>query len=240
MPWFRVDDGFWGHPKRLGLPYSAIGLWTVAGSWVARNLTDGHVPRAVLTILSGTRKDAAALVQAGLWVEHEDGWMFKDWDHYQKTKAQIERDREAARKRMGKARNGFKEVELEGEQEDDVTPDVRANIDRSDASSSTSQSIPGQAKPSQSIPTNNYLEGEPPSPHCSKHPEGTEAPCGPCGTARLKFQAWTTTAAEMQNLEKQQRQSAANNCPNRCVNGWIEDEENNPVRKCYHMKGTAA
>lgn len=30
----------------------------------------------------------------------------------------------------------------------------------------------------------------PPSPHCVKHPEGTDKPCRPCGDARRRFEAW--------------------------------------------------
>lgn len=43
-------------------------------------------------------------------------------------------------------------------------------------------------------------EGEPvgdaePSPFCSKHPNGTEKACGPCGTAKLRYARWAKAAA---------------------------------------------
>jgi hypothetical protein len=41
---FRVSDGFPDHPKTLGLTLEAIGLWTLAGCWCARYLTDGYIP----------------------------------------------------------------------------------------------------------------------------------------------------------------------------------------------------
>lgn len=104
MPWFKVDDSFYAHPKRVGLPMSAVGLWLVAGCWSAQQLTDGYVPKAVLPTLGGNRKDAAALVLAGLWEPKDDGWEFHDWGHYQPTRIQTMADREAARQRMERVR----------------------------------------------------------------------------------------------------------------------------------------
>ena len=65
MPWFKVDDSFWGHPKRVACPPAALGLWVTAGSWCGQQLTDGHVPKHMLSVLGGKPKDAAALVSAG-------------------------------------------------------------------------------------------------------------------------------------------------------------------------------
>jgi hypothetical protein len=234
MPWFRVDDGFWGHPKRLQLSYSAIGLWTVAGSWVARNLTDGHVPRAVLRTLGGSKRDVNALINAGLWVDTPGGWQFKDWDHYQKTKAQVERDRALARERMGKARNGYREVE----QPPDVTQSVRANIDGTNASSSTSHTKPSQAKPTQSIPSNNYLEGEAPTPNCSKHPNGTDDPCGGCGDAKRRLTRWNEQRAEAKAHEAKARKAAIAACGLCDDNGLTHGDQ--PTRCTHQRKGDPA
>jgi hypothetical protein len=105
MPWFKVDDGFWGHPKRLACPLSAIGLWVAAGSWSAQQLTDGHVPRHVLAVLGGKPKDAAALVTAGLWTATPDGWRFHDWHDMQPTRTATltRRAEDAERKRQARA-----------------------------------------------------------------------------------------------------------------------------------------
>ena len=32
--------------------------------------------------------------------------------------------------------------------------------------------------------------GPPPDPFCPRHPDGSDAPCRPCGRARLRFQRW--------------------------------------------------
>lgn len=95
MPWFKVDDTFWGHPKRLACPMSALGLWVAAGSWSAQQLTDGFVPAHVLTVLGGKPKDAAALVTAGLWVETEGGYRFHEWEQRQPSADEVRADRAA-------------------------------------------------------------------------------------------------------------------------------------------------
>ncbi|MFK5689578.1 hypothetical protein ACI3EY_07915 [Ornithinimicrobium sp. LYQ92] len=67
MTWFKVDDKLWGHPKWMSLPPGARALWVTAGSYCASNETDGIVPTSALLALGGRRRDAEALVEAGLW-----------------------------------------------------------------------------------------------------------------------------------------------------------------------------
>lgn len=110
MPWFKVDDGFAFHPKTIQCTNAALGLWVRAGSWCADNSTDGQLPRHMIGTLSAQRRDADSLVRAGLWVEEEGGYRFKDWEHYQPSKAQVDAERAAARKRQAdyreRKRNG--------------------------------------------------------------------------------------------------------------------------------------
>jgi hypothetical protein len=237
MPWFRIDDGFWGHPRRLELSMSAIGLWAVSGSWAARHLTDGFVPRSIMPILGGKPRDIKALTDAGMWLEQANGWQFRDWTHYQKTKVQVERDRELARKRMGRSRNGYKEIEQPPEPTDDVTPDVRANFD----GSSTSHTKPYQASTSPLSTSVELLGGgsvtrEPEPPlFCKKHPNGHGGPCGACADARKIHTAWVERETQ-RNLDRAWAAAeSVKSCPNHCINGWIEDAENNPIRKCNHQ-----
>ena len=67
MTWFKVDDGFYDHPKVIDLPLAAVGLWALAGAYCARHLTDGVITDRQIRAIGGTRKQAAALVAAGLW-----------------------------------------------------------------------------------------------------------------------------------------------------------------------------
>lgn len=104
MAWFRVDDGFWCHPKVIGCPPAAVALWVRAGSWSAAQLTDGRVPRTALGMLGGRPKDAAALVDAGLWRTTPDGWRFHGWEEFQPSRADVEQRRTATADRVRKFR----------------------------------------------------------------------------------------------------------------------------------------
>lgn len=100
MPWFKVDDGFWRHPKVMDLPDPAVALWAKAGSWSADQLTDGEVPKAALRLFNGKPKAADALVDAGLWTPSARGWEFHDWAEYQPTREQVEAKREQTAERV--------------------------------------------------------------------------------------------------------------------------------------------
>ena len=104
MAWFKVDDKLHSHPKVLGVSLRAMGLWVKAGSWCADQLTDGHIPRAALALLNATTTDARALVTAGLWLETDGGWRFRDWVDYQPTKDQVEKRRAEDAQRKAEAR----------------------------------------------------------------------------------------------------------------------------------------
>ena len=101
MPWFKVDDKFHEHPKvveaRVECGWSAVGVWLGAGTWCNSHLTDGQVPRSWVA-LNGAQTEAAALVKAGLWVETDGGFEFKDYMDYQPSKAEVVAKTEARSK----------------------------------------------------------------------------------------------------------------------------------------------
>lgn|GEM_PF-3570319 len=105
IPWFNVDDGFANSKPVLRIPRryrcAAIGLWTLAGSWSAKELTDGFIPDEALEEFASTTAMAGMLVKAGLWTKVEDGWQFEGWSKWQKTKEKVlaYREREAEKKR---------------------------------------------------------------------------------------------------------------------------------------------
>lgn len=126
MPWFKVDDTFHSHPKVLACSPAAIGLWVIAGSWSAANLTEGHIPGHVLPrlVTSAAKRRANELVSAGLWMKSEDGYAFKDWSEYQPSKESVEAQRQAnaeRQKRWREARKGKKSGASNGES-NGVTP----------------------------------------------------------------------------------------------------------------------
>ena len=104
MTWFKVDDGFWSHPKTAALTDSSIALWVRAGSYCCQHLTDGFVAAAILHMVRGSDESAAELVESGLWVNAPGGWRFHDWDEYQETSETVKSRREKSRERQRKRR----------------------------------------------------------------------------------------------------------------------------------------
>jgi hypothetical protein len=104
MPWFKIDDNLAIHAKVVRAGNAAMGLWVRAGSWSAQQLTDGHVPDHIVTML-GTQTQAAKLVAAGLWHPSEKGgFVFHEWAERQPRREEVEGDRAAAKERMRLAR----------------------------------------------------------------------------------------------------------------------------------------
>ena len=108
MPWFRVDDNLDQHPKADAAGNKALGLWVRAGSYSARLLTEGFIPKAQVARLGGSPADAARLVEAGLWEAAPGGYRFHEWEERQPTKVQVEADRAAAAERQRRAREKAK------------------------------------------------------------------------------------------------------------------------------------
>jgi len=104
MVWFQIDDGMWSHPKILQLSPDAGWLWTRAGAYCAQHLTDGLIPDVALRILGATEDAIAELLDAELWHDTDDGYVFHDWHAYQRTRERVESEREASRQRQAKAR----------------------------------------------------------------------------------------------------------------------------------------
>ena len=104
MAWFKVDDGFHASRKLLKIPkrarFAAIGLWTVAGSWAADQLTDGNVPDYMIREWGSPPAAPEALVDAGLWERTHDGYLFYNWHEYQPSKQDVDAERAASRERM--------------------------------------------------------------------------------------------------------------------------------------------
>jgi hypothetical protein len=87
MVWFKVDDSFYDHPKAEDLSDSAVALWTRAGSYCARHLTDGFVShRKAARMCDNPESAISELVAAGLWEKDADGYRFHDWHEYQPTR----------------------------------------------------------------------------------------------------------------------------------------------------------
>ncbi|MBL7622394.1 hypothetical protein [Frankia sp. AgB1.8] len=99
MPFGKICDTLWHHPKWRSASKNARSLWTTAHSHCDANLTDGLVLATSLPMLDGTEEEAAALVQAKLWDPVADGngvlvgWQFHDWLDYNPSRAEVLADR---------------------------------------------------------------------------------------------------------------------------------------------------
>ena len=213
MPWFKVDDGFWSHPKTATLSDAAVTLWVRAGAYSCQHLTDGVIRRPVLRLV-GTAEAAVELVEANLWVEAADGWRFHDWDHYQPTKADVEAERAAARERMRERRRN-KQGRFAGSSAEHPA-NVREKF--GDGSSTPTRPDPSRPDPPSTTP-NGVLEGAALSPFCKKHPTGTEDSCGPCGTARKRYD---NAVKEQKSKPSPQPFTAGATCPNG-EHSWLGD-----------------
>lgn len=103
MPWFKVDDNFASHPKAVAAGNAALGLWVRAGAWSMQQLTDGYIPGNIARIL-GKHSEAVALVNAGLWIPKDDGYLFHEWAERQPTRIQLEAQQEQTRQRQRRGR----------------------------------------------------------------------------------------------------------------------------------------
>jgi hypothetical protein len=114
MPWFALDDGFDTHPKVRKAGNAAIGLFVRLGVHATKHLTEGHLDGVIVRDY-GTPATVRKLVSVGMLHEHghgcprcpqpaEDGFVIHDYLDYNKSRAQIEAAREAARKRQNRGR----------------------------------------------------------------------------------------------------------------------------------------
>lgn len=114
MPWFALDDGFDTHPKVRKAGNAAVGLFVRLGVHATKHLTEGHLDAAIVRDY-GTDATVRRLIAVGMLHAHghtclrcpqppEDGYYIHDYLDYNKSRAQIEAAREAARKRQQRGR----------------------------------------------------------------------------------------------------------------------------------------
>jgi hypothetical protein len=113
VTWFKVDDTLHSHIKVMRAGVEAMGLWVLAGSWAADQLTDGWVPSYVAQRIAANADELAArLVKAGLWMpgEHDGdrGWWYHEWSERQPTRDDVLARRRADAERHARWRNGRK------------------------------------------------------------------------------------------------------------------------------------
>lgn len=107
MTWFKIDDGFYDHPKVEMLPDAAVALWVRAGSYCGKHLTDGVIPgRVARRFCDDPDKGIRALIEAGLWlpldadekpvsgvITQAISYRFHDWSDFNPKRSEAIKER---------------------------------------------------------------------------------------------------------------------------------------------------
>lgn len=268
MPWFYVDDAFADSKPVMRLDErlrnEAVGLWVRCGAWSAKEETDGRVPLDVVRQFGGNKRLVLALANdAELWapLDDDENWrktreiLFKNWEKWQKTKAENERRRkqEAEKKRTYRSqKKGRDYVSTSGDAEmstGDTAPDTSGD---SKTMSTRDSRDPDPTRPlvvtNECVPAVGNANGPArahtarPSEFCDRHPGGTRARCGDCANARRNAEAWDRARAEKADIEaiarvneRQRELDRLHGCPLCDSAGWVIDPDPDaPARKCTH------
>lgn len=127
MPWGRLDDGLYDHPKldKLGRQrLAAVGLWALSISWCNRRLTDGFVPCDRIRLLGGTTALADLLVAAEMFEARPDGYLVHDFLDFNDSAVTIQSRRDAAAERQRKKRDGTHLSQSDSQRDAGVTHSV--------------------------------------------------------------------------------------------------------------------
>lgn len=157
MAWFKVDDGFYSHPKVLSIPREAralaLGTWIVAGTWSADKLTDGKIPAHMVVELGGSVEGAESLVKVRLWSKTRTGYLFVNWRQFQPTRAEVdarrqgERDRKAAYRAASQQPRGSVPHVSQGDNDGFQTPRTRTRTRPVPVAKATSETKRGSRIP---------------------------------------------------------------------------------------------
>jgi hypothetical protein len=133
MPWGRLDDGLYDHPKLdlLGRDrLRAVGLWTLSISWCNRRLTDGFVPCDRIRLLGGTPALADLLVSAGMFEERPGGYLIHDFLAFNDSAEIVQARRDAAADRQRKKRGVTPSSQRDSQRDKGVTDDDPDDMSR--------------------------------------------------------------------------------------------------------------
>lgn len=89
MPWFRLDDEFFSHPKVLMAGNAAVGLFVRCGTWCANQGTEGRIPVEAAKSF-GTKREIDKLTTVCLWVRDGDEFVIPDYLEYNPSNDEVE------------------------------------------------------------------------------------------------------------------------------------------------------
>lgn len=116
MTWAKLDDQLHADPRCEAAGLEAMGLWTLATSYMAAYLTDGEITPDRVRRLAGRRAAVLTdrLIAAGWWERLESGNLrLKTWSSYLLSRLEIEaeRSRKSHAGRVGAERTNAKRLE---------------------------------------------------------------------------------------------------------------------------------
>lgn len=102
LSWTRLDTGFFRNRKILQLRRlrnkDAVILWLEGLCYAGEQESSGLIHHEALdTFWCGNAKTASALVEVGLWVPVQEGWLMKNWAKKQPTRLTSEERSQSAR-----------------------------------------------------------------------------------------------------------------------------------------------
>lgn len=107
MTWVKMDDQFPEDPETVAVGEDAAWLHFLAIAYCSRNLTDGRLPKSMvkrLTSKPNLQRLVAALLEKGWWSLEGDEYVIRNYLKHQRSKAQVEAEREGSRRRAEKSR----------------------------------------------------------------------------------------------------------------------------------------
>ncbi len=108
MSWAKLDDRANEHPKQLAAGGEACWLWACGLMYANRQRErTGYIPEAVVPMLypaKNVKRLASKLVDVGLWEKAKGGYQVHDFQEWNKSKDQVDAEREATRNRVAEHR----------------------------------------------------------------------------------------------------------------------------------------
>lgn len=110
MSWVKLDDAFFTNPKVTAVHPLGRLLYMAGLCYSAAGMTDGRITKGALPLLlvqSGAKKSSVAdLVEAGLWIERDNGWEVHDFLRFNPSKEQVLAERRSGSRRQALHNDG--------------------------------------------------------------------------------------------------------------------------------------
>lgn len=101
LNWVRLDTTIPTNPKVLELvankQWRAFSVYAFGLAYAGQHGTDGLLPTACLPFIHATKREAAVLVEARLWIPVVGGWEINGWAEFQPSNEETQRRKQKAK-----------------------------------------------------------------------------------------------------------------------------------------------